>query len=70
MATETVQLIDGDGEFQADGVAQFINDRGIAECGANYQVVAIMGPQSSGKSTLMNHVVRNSLCRDRVGSSS
>ncbi|KAI3463271.1 hypothetical protein Pfo_019934 [Paulownia fortunei] len=28
----------------------------LAECGLSYAVVAIMGPQSSGKSTLLNHL--------------
>ena len=54
------QVIDGDAGFNHDGLQQFINDSGIAACRTNYQVVAIMGPQSSGKSTLMNHVVSSS----------
>lgn len=53
-----MQLIDGDGDFQEDSVKAWVNDTGVADSRANYQVVAIMGPQSSGKSTLMNHVVR------------
>ncbi|KAI8462488.1 MAG: root hair defective 3 GTP-binding protein [Monoraphidium minutum] len=52
----TVQMIDGDGTFLEDEVKAWVNDTGVAESRANYQVVAIMGPQSSGKSTLMNHL--------------
>lgn len=58
----TVQVIDGDGEFHEDELKAFVSDHGVAESRANYQVVAIMGPQSSGKSTLMNHVVRWLAC--------
>jgi hypothetical protein len=42
-------------------VDAFVHQHGVIEARTNYQVVAIMGPQSSGKSTLMNHVVRNCL---------
>jgi ABC-type lipoprotein export system ATPase subunit len=58
MAAPTVQMIDGDGAFHEQDVKDFVARTGVAESRANYQVVAIMGPQSSGKSTLMNHVVR------------
>lgn len=58
MSAPTVQVIDGDGEFQEDALKTWVNDTGVAGSQANYQVVAIMGPQSSGKSTLMNHLVR------------
>nr|GMC78130.1 protein ROOT HAIR DEFECTIVE 3-like isoform X2 [Ipomoea batatas] len=30
----------------------------LAECGLSYAVVSIMGPQSSGKSTLLNHLFK------------
>lgn len=30
----------------------------MAECGLSYAIVSIMGPQSSGKSTLLNHLFR------------
>jgi hypothetical protein len=59
MAAPTVQIIDGDGAFQEDALKAWVNDTGVADRHANYQVVAIMGPQSSGKSTLLNHVVRD-----------
>eukprot|EP00877_Chromochloris_zofingiensis_P002056 jgi/Chrzof1/11851/Cz06g12110.t1 len=53
---QTVQVIDGEGAFNNDGLVQFVNNSGVAASQANYQVIAIMGPQSSGKSTLMNHL--------------
>ena len=39
------------------GVQSFIRQHSISDAGVGYQVVAITGPQSSGKSTLMNAVV-------------
>lgn len=53
-----LQLVDGDGVFQEKSVAEFVKQHGLASAGVGYQVVAITGPQSSGKSTLMNAVVR------------
>ncbi|XP_008225781.1 PREDICTED: protein ROOT HAIR DEFECTIVE 3 homolog 2-like [Prunus mume] len=50
------QLIYGDGEFNADGLDRFVKEVKLAECGVSYGVVAIVGPQSSGKSTLQNHL--------------
>ncbi|OIV91903.1 hypothetical protein TanjilG_17895 [Lupinus angustifolius] len=50
------QLIDGDGVFNATGLDNFIKSVNLSSCGISYAVVAIMGPQSSGKSTLMNHL--------------
>ncbi|XP_070677380.1 protein ROOT HAIR DEFECTIVE 3 homolog 2-like isoform X3 [Malus domestica] len=52
------QLIYGDGEFNADGLDRFVKEVKLTECGLSYAVVAIMGPQSSGKSTLLNHLFR------------
>ncbi|OVA12385.1 RHD3/Sey1 [Macleaya cordata] len=52
----STQLIDGDGEFNVTGLENFMKTAKIAECGLSYAVVAIMGPQSSGKSTLLNHL--------------
>ena len=54
---EIVQVITGEGEYLATDVERFTTKIGLAACKTNYQVVAIMGPQSSGKSTLLNHVV-------------
>jgi hypothetical protein len=51
-----IQLIDGDGEFNVDGLQNFVKSVKLADCGLSYAVVAIMGPQSSGKSTLLNHL--------------
>ncbi|KAF5817823.1 putative P-loop containing nucleoside triphosphate hydrolase [Helianthus annuus] len=50
----TTQLIAGDGTFNADGLDNFIKQVKLEECGRSYAVVAVMGPQSSGKSTLLN----------------
>lgn len=53
-----IQLVDGNADFCTDNLTQFVSDAKLAERKTDYQVVAIMGPQSSGKSTLLNHVVR------------
>ncbi|PKA59740.1 Protein root hair defective 3 like 1 [Apostasia shenzhenica] len=50
----STQLIDGEGEFNVSGLDLFIRTVNLGECGLSYAVVAIMGPQSSGKSTLVN----------------
>ncbi|XP_034212675.1 protein ROOT HAIR DEFECTIVE 3 homolog 2-like [Prunus dulcis] len=50
------QLIYGDGKFNADGLDRFVKEVKLAECGVSYGVVAIVGPQSSGKSALQNHL--------------
>ncbi|GLT59121.1 hypothetical protein SLA2020_319580 [Shorea laevis] len=50
------QLIDGGGEFDVEGLDNFTRTAKLCQCGLSYAVVAIMGPQSSGKSTLMNHL--------------
>lgn len=52
----STQLIDGNGEFNVDGLGNFVRTTKFNDCGLSYAVVAIMGPQSSGKSTLMNHL--------------
>ncbi|KAG5008635.1 protein ROOT HAIR DEFECTIVE 3 homolog 1-like [Glycine soja] len=52
----STQLIDGDGTFNVSGVENFMKEVKLAECGLSYAVVSIMGPQSSGKSTLLNHL--------------
>ncbi|XP_059287533.1 protein ROOT HAIR DEFECTIVE 3 homolog 1-like [Lycium ferocissimum] len=52
----STHLIDGDGVFNVAGVENFIKEVKLAECGLSYAVVSIMGPQSSGKSTLLNHL--------------
>lgn len=45
-----------DGELPEDALGEYFDKLGANEWNRKYQVVAIMGPQSSGKSTLMNHV--------------
>lgn len=52
----SMQLIDGNGEFNVDGLENFVRTTKLNDCGLSYAVFAIMGPQSSGKSTLMNHL--------------
>ncbi|XP_010552218.1 PREDICTED: protein ROOT HAIR DEFECTIVE 3-like [Tarenaya hassleriana] len=52
----STQLIDGDGTFNITGLDHFIKEVKLGECGLSYAVVSIMGPQSSGKSTLLNHL--------------
>ena len=44
-----IQLIDGDGVFNAGGLDDFMKKAKVADCGLSYAVIAIMGPQSSGK---------------------
>ncbi|XP_016648191.1 PREDICTED: protein ROOT HAIR DEFECTIVE 3 homolog 2-like [Prunus mume] len=51
-----MQLIDHNSEFNAAGFNRFTEKVKLADHGLSYAVVAIMGPQSSGKSTLMNHL--------------
>nr|GEV96760.1 protein root hair defective 3-like [Tanacetum cinerariifolium] len=52
----STHLIEGDGTFNAEGLDNFIKQVKMAECGLSYAVVAIMGLQSSGKSTLLNNL--------------
>ncbi len=63
-----LQLVSGDGEFNTAGVEAYLQsatrDADGQDVGMQYNVVAIMGPQSSGKSTLLNNLVRVwSACR-------
>ncbi|KAK1422512.1 hypothetical protein QVD17_25688 [Tagetes erecta] len=51
-------LINGDGILNAQGLDKFIKQVKLGECGLSYAIVAIMGPQSSGKSTLLNHLFK------------
>ncbi|KAJ0018660.1 hypothetical protein Pint_11635 [Pistacia integerrima] len=52
----SVQLIAGNGNFNVDGFHHFVRATNLSDRGFDYTVVAIVGPQSSGKSTLMNHL--------------
>ncbi|XP_061372478.1 protein ROOT HAIR DEFECTIVE 3 homolog 1-like [Gastrolobium bilobum] len=54
----STQLIDGDGTFNISGIENFMKEVKLGECGLSYAVVSIMGPQSSGKSTLLNNLFR------------
>ncbi|KAA8537113.1 hypothetical protein F0562_029591 [Nyssa sinensis] len=56
----STQLIDGNGVFNVTGLENFMKTVKLGECGLSYAVVAIMGPQSSGKSTLLNHLFHTS----------
>ena len=55
--SDILQVVDGDGDFNTSGVVGFVHETGVEASGVDYTVVAIMGPQSSGKSTLLNHLV-------------
>lgn len=57
-----LQVVNGDGDFNEAGVQDFIRQHSVSDAGVGYQVVAITGPQSSGKSTLMNAVVSLEPC--------
>lgn len=57
-----LQVVNRDGDFNEAGVEEFVKQHRITEAGVGYQVVAITGPQSSGKSTLMNAVVSSRRC--------
>jgi hypothetical protein len=57
-STGILQVVNGEGDFNEEGVNEFVKRHNINDVGVGYQVVAITGPQSSGKSTLMNAVVR------------
>ncbi|KAG5516036.1 hypothetical protein RHGRI_036923 [Rhododendron griersonianum] len=52
----STQLIDVNGEFNVTGLHTFMKTAKLADLGLSYAIVAIMGPQSSGKSTLLNHL--------------
>ncbi|CAK7336933.1 unnamed protein product [Dovyalis caffra] len=51
---EGMQLIDGNGKFNMEGLQEFMTTTKFAQSHLSYAIVAIIGPQSSGKSTLMN----------------
>ncbi|CAN6465056.1 unnamed protein product [Victoria cruziana] len=52
----STQLVDGDGAFNIHGINDFMKAMNFGELGLSYAVVSIMGPQSSGKSTLLNNL--------------
>ncbi len=51
-----LQIVDGSGDIHVDSVQEYVEHTGVEASGVDYTVVSIMGPQSSGKSTLMNQV--------------
>ena len=54
---KVVQVVNEVGEFN-EALEDFVQRSSVGNAGTDYQIVAITGPQSSGKSTLMNVVVR------------
>ncbi|KAL4182258.1 hypothetical protein AMTRI_Chr12g275090 [Amborella trichopoda] len=52
----SIQLIDGDGVFNESDLDDYMKAVKLGDCGLSYAIVSIMGPQSSGKSTLLNHL--------------
>ncbi|KAI0565330.1 GB1/RHD3-type guanine nucleotide-binding (G) [Gracilaria domingensis] len=52
-ASHMVQVVNYEEQFN-DGLESFLQQKQVSELGFDYNVTAIMGPQSSGKSTLMN----------------
>ena len=50
------QLIDGDGVFNVEGLDNFSKITKLSHCGLSYAIVAIMGPQSSGKYMLFSGI--------------
>lgn len=55
----SMHLIDADGNFDADGLDNFVKHAKLEECGGSYAVVAIMGPHSSGVFSTLNHPYAN-----------
>jgi len=68
--SSVVQLVDADGAFHASDLADLATATGLNAAGRGYQVVAVMGPQSSGKSTLLNALVREKEAQQRACASS
>ncbi|KAF9227206.1 root hair defective 3 GTP-binding protein [Gyrodon lividus] len=53
--SERIQIIDNDKKFTPDLAAQ-IRRWGLRDAGFNYNIVAVFGSQSTGKSTLLNRL--------------
>lgn len=53
---DSFQLVDGDGIFDKDRLDKFTDKLELGNCGNSYSIISIIGPQSSGKSTLLNHL--------------
>ena len=54
--SEVVQVVDENGTFN-EQLEDFVRASDVGVSGTKYQIIAITGPQSSGKSTLMNVLV-------------
>ncbi|KAI9245724.1 RHD3/Sey1 [Helicostylum pulchrum] len=50
-----LQIVDEHQKF-SDELPQYMNDWGLSDSGFNYDVVAVFGSQSTGKSTLLNRL--------------
>ncbi|OHT01778.1 Protein SEY1 3 [Tritrichomonas foetus] len=53
------QIIDEDANI-ADGLQEYLQSIGITNSGLDYHIISIIGAQSSGKSTLLNHLFHTS----------
>ncbi|CXI54323.1 protein SEY1, putative [Plasmodium berghei] len=53
------QIIDYDGHI-IDNLKEWMNNNKLSKLGFNYNVIAILGSQSSGKSTLLNNLFKTS----------
>lgn len=51
-----IQIIDGHGTFNVDSCQKFQTDVNLAGYELSYALISIIGPQTSGKSTLLNEV--------------
>ncbi|KAJ6417918.1 hypothetical protein OIU84_001325 [Salix udensis] len=49
---EGMQLIDGNGNFNVEGLKDFMTTTGFADCGLSYAIVAIIGPQRARRKQL------------------
>ncbi|KAH8677745.1 protein SEY1 [Xylariales sp. PMI_506] len=50
-----IQVIDGDKEFNSN-IDQYLQISNVADSGFNYHLISVFGSQSTGKSTLLNHL--------------
>jgi len=51
---EFVQVVDADGKFDDEIFSKTLKTSGLLLNGLNYHILSVLGPQSSGKSTLLN----------------
>ncbi|KAJ0081917.1 hypothetical protein Patl1_11815 [Pistacia atlantica] len=56
VSPSSVQLIAGNGDINVDDLGNFVRATKLPDRGLSYTVIAIMGPKSTGKSTLMNNL--------------